>query len=242
MFKSCQQIFDKCRNKSVPKRQVCLNRRRTSPPWTTEVVKEVKHELNKAQKSFKRRSTEQNYHKLQSAKVKYDEAVKVAKDQCVERICGKLSSTKDPKELWNCFRSLTSYQNLDGCDVLPLLDGQNLPRFHKDEKCQLLQGTFFSGKHLEQVSFDNVFQSEIERELETIRQQGETEGDNQNTAWLNDPITREETAAALGSLVKGKAAGMDGVFSELLLSAGDKMITAVHSLFQESYENGQVHP
>jgi hypothetical protein len=40
--------------------------------------------------------------------------------------------------------------------------------------------------------------------------------------------------------VKGKATGPDRVFTDLLLSAGDNIVTAIHKLFQASYERGEI--
>ena len=53
--------------------------------------------------------------------------------------------------------SLTSYQDLNGGNVLPLLNEDNQPVFDIQGKCDILQDTFFSGKHLENNNFDNNF-------------------------------------------------------------------------------------
>ena len=87
--------------------------------------------------------------------------------------------------MWDSFKSLTSYQALDGGNILPLLDQDNNPVFELEQKCQILQETFFSSNHLSVNNFDENFKKEIETELSDIRAQQQQEqifDDNQ----LND--------------------------------------------------------
>jgi ribonuclease HI len=239
IYTSFNLVFNKCRDKSVPKKLVSCSRRRLAPPWMTDAVKEARHGYNVAKKGFKRRATDQQLHKLLESKRRRDEAEEEAKKQWVDGVCDKMTSTKDSKELWDCFRSLTSYQNLDGCDVLPLLDEQNVPRFLVEEKCSLLQDTFFSGKHLAHKDFDRQFQLDIERNLESIVDGSDSDTTSLDTGFINETITRDETVAALMSLTKGKASGPDRVFTDLLLNAGNQLVTAIHSLFKYSFEKGE---
>ena len=64
--------------------------------------------------------------------------------------------------MWSAFRKLTSYQDFIEGDMLPLLDDNDNPVFSKDETCDILKETFFSGKHLSAEKFDANFKDKIE--------------------------------------------------------------------------------
>jgi exonuclease III len=239
MYDSFSQVFIQCRDSCVPKKVVPAKRRRTTPSWMSDTVNEARHLLNATKKNFKRRSTDQNYQKLLQAKSKCEKAEDEAKEKWVDSVCVKLNSSKNPKDLWDCFRQLTSYQERDGCDVLPLVNEKGEPEFEKEVKSKILQRTFFSGEHLEKGQFDKDFKEEIERELENIVLHQDCEK-KFNTDYLDQPISLGETIGALGYLIKGKAAGPDKVFTDLLMKASDSMITAIHGLFQKVYEEGEI--
>jgi hypothetical protein len=238
MFESFSSVFYTCRDESIPQKQVSGNKRRLAPPWLSEEAKEARHALNVAKKGYRRRSTGQNYDKLVAAKQQCEETESKAKEQWVDAVCEKLNTTRNPKELWDSFRNLTSYQLRDGCKVLPLMDDQDNPVFEKQEQCKFLQDAFFSGKHLERCEFDETFKQEIELELERISQNNETP--RLDIGHLQEPVLLEETIAALGNLTKGKAAGPDKVFTDLLLCANNSLVTAIHRLCNYSYEQGEV--
>ena len=77
--------------------------------------------------------------------------------------------------MWQSLKTLTSYQDLDGGNVLPLLKEDNQPVFDIQGKCDILQDTFFSGKHLENNNFDNNFKLNVEKELKDIRNSNNSE-------------------------------------------------------------------
>ena len=117
--------------------------RRRTAPWTNEDVKKCKHELNVAKKKFRRRQTPNN---LQSKRVKEEECEKIcekANYEWTENICMKINDCSDPKQIWQNFRTLTSYQDEDAGGVLPFMDMDNKPIFDKSEKSKVLQGVFF---------------------------------------------------------------------------------------------------
>ena len=123
--------------------------------------------------------------------------------------------------------------NIDGGNILPLLDKDNNPVFDLDKKCQILQDTFFSGSHLSENNFDDTFKEEIESELSDIHRQ-ETEDQIYDDALLNDGISLGEAMASLQYLKSGKAAGPDKIFTELLFRL------VVQSHFFQTREAGVV--
>ena len=162
--------YDKCLQDCVPKKMVTVVNRRKKPPWWNEIVADFNTKLNRAKKSYKRRSTKQNFDHLKETKNNFDRAVEEEKNNWIKGLCSKINLCKSSKEMWDTFNNLTSYQDLDGGDILPLLDCQNQPIFEVAKKCDLLRDTFFSGKHLENVPFDGCFQQSIEEEFQLIKE------------------------------------------------------------------------
>ena len=239
MYSSFKTVFDKCRDAAVPKRTFKYNDRRSHPPWWNDVMREIKKKLNKAKRDFKRRSTQQNYDKLKETENEYNREEEVQKDSWTDSLCDKISKSDNPKDMWQSLKTLTSYQDLDGGNVLPLLNEDNQPVFDIQGKCDILQDTFFSGKHLENNNFDNNFKSNVEKELKDIRNVNNSE-DLFDSAAINREISLEETEASLEYLKPGKATGPDNVFTDLLLNANEELVTAIHKLFSMSFATGNI--
>lgn len=55
---------------------------------------------------------------------------------------------------------------------------------------------------------------------------------------LDEEITKQEIAEALGSMQAGKAAGLDGIPIDLYKTFQSKLLTPLLEMFQESFENG----
>lgn len=239
MYTSFKEVLDECRDVSVPKRMFKYNDRRTRPPWWNDNMTEIKKKLNKAKRSFKRRSTQQNYDLLRSTEDEYTRVEEEQKDSWTNSLCDKISNSETPKEMWDSLKTLTTYQDLDGGNILPLLNEDNQPIFDLQGKCNILQTTFFSGKHLDNNNFDNDFKISIETELQNINN-GQEYDEIYDCIGINRDISLEETQAALEYLKPGKAAGPDKVFTDLLLQANEELVTAIHSLFLLSFKTGTI--
>jgi hypothetical protein len=237
---SFMDVFEACRDASVPKKRVRVNGRRTIPPWMCEEVREAIHQLNMANKSFKRRMTDQIHDKLTEAKRRCEGEEEKAKERWVEGVCLKLNTASNPKKLWDCFRQLTSYQVREGGEVLPLVNDKNEPVFDREEKSRMLQQTFFSGEHLGHGEINEAFRMDIADRVKKLDERNIEETEKFDTSYLEEIVSLEETTAALIFLVKGKATGPDQVSTDLVLCAGDNMVTAIHKLFKASYERGEI--
>ena len=200
-------------------------------------MSEIKKRLNKAKRNFKRRSTQQNHDALRTLKEEYKVVEEEQKDLWTNNLCDKISYSDTPKEMWESLRTLTSYQDLDGGNVLPLLNDDNQPVFDLQGKCSILQTTFFSGQHLHNNKFNKDFKVSVEKELHEILNETEHDDIYDSTA-INRDITLEETQAALQYLKPGKAAGPDKVFTDLLLTANEELVEAIHNLFLFSFKTG----
>ena len=79
----------------------------------------LKKELNKAKRTYIRRSTEGKFEALNLVEAKFKETEEEEKDKWVKTLCDKITYSSSPKEMWDNFKSLTSYQDLDGGNILP---------------------------------------------------------------------------------------------------------------------------
>ncbi|MEW8548699.1 MAG: reverse transcriptase family protein, partial [Candidatus Thiodiazotropha sp.] len=237
MVESFMKVFHECMNKVVPTVTVRDRNRRSKAPWTNEEVKTTKHDLNKAKKKFRRRQTPNNLNSLRENEEKYEKACEKAKSEWTDNICIKINECRNPKEIWQNFRALTSYQDEEAGGVLPLIDLDKKIVFDPVEKCKVLQEVFFGGKHLEQEDFDDTVKVEVERKVQDIAKQPSTGSDD--TDYLNRDITEEETEAALQNLPKGKAPGCDQIYTDILSAAGPELKQAIHCLFCKSWREGK---
>ena len=105
--------------------------------------------------------------------------------------------------MWESLRTLTSYQDSDGGNVLPLLNDENQPVFGLQEKGIILQTTFFSEQHLHHDRFNKDFKDSVEKELHEILNEKEHDDIYDSTA-INKDITLEETQAASQYLKVGR--------------------------------------
>ena len=205
MYTSFKITFDECRDAAVPKKTFKYNDRRSHPPWWNDNMREAKKKLNKAKRDFKRRSTQQNFDQLKKTEEEYKQEEETQKDSWTDSLYEKITNSDNPKDMWHSLKTLTTYQDLDGGSVLPLLNEDNQPVFDMQGKCDILQNTFFSGKHLENSDFDEEFKLTLEEELHEIKSNQEYE-DLYDTVGINRDITLEETEASLEYLKSGKAA------------------------------------
>ena len=237
MVESFMEVFHECMEESVPKVTVKEGSRRKLAPWTNEEVKNSKHELNVAKKKFRRRQTPNNLQSLREIEEQCEKVCEKAKSEWTGNICDKINDCNDPKEIWQNFRALTSYQDEDAGGVLPLMDIDNNPVFNKSEKCKILQNVFFGGEHLKEEEFDETWKKVVEDRVHEIAEQRVINGTDE-TQYLNRDIAIEETEAALQNLQKGKAPGSDLIYTDLLIAAEDELRKAIHSLFHRSWKEG----
>ena len=232
------EIFHESMDEAVPKVTVKEGSRRKMAPWTSEEVKNSKHELNVAKKKFRRRQTPDNLQSSHEAEEECEKVCDKAKSEWTENICIKINECNDPKEIRQNFKALTTYQGEDAGGVLPLIGLDNKPVFDKAEKCNVLEEVFFGGKHLEGEKFDDTFKAEVERRVKEIAEERDLQG-TEDTQYLYRNITMEETEAALQSLRKGKAPGCDLIYTDLLVAAGDELKKAIHEVFHKSWQEGK---
>ena len=243
MADSFMEVYTECMIEAVPKKEIRIRNRRKKPPWWNDKVTEAKNELNKAKKSFRRRSTIENFEVLKITEDAFDKAAEEAKVAWTQVLCGKISFASSGKEMWESLNKLTTYQEYNSGGVLPLKDEDGKAVFDREEKCALLEKVFFAGKHLEDCKFDEQFKRFVEKSVlvndDDSSEKSREELNNCNE-FLNYEISIGEVEAALQLLKTNKSPGPDEVFTELLKNAGEEFKMAICKLFQRSWNEAVV--
>ena len=243
MAEDFMKVYTECMTEAVPRQEIKMHRSRRNPPWWNEDVKKAKNELNKAKKSFRRRNIPNNLEKLKQCEAQFEKIKEETKETWTKQLCDKITYAGSPKEMWESFNSLTTYQDCGRGGVLPLIDEMNCPVFGREEKCAVLEKVFFGGSHLVNCSFDENFKEEVEDELRDIME-GKIEGDQESSEkcekFLNHDISMDEIEAAIQHLKKDKSPGPDEVYTEMLKMAGSNFLKAILRLFQMSWKKSEV--
>ena len=74
-----------------------------------------------------------------------------AKESWAKQLCDKIAFAGSPKEMWESFNKLTTYQDYGRGGVLPYLDEKDCPVFEREEKCAVLEKVFW------RKSFEQLF-------------------------------------------------------------------------------------
>ncbi|VDI43508.1 Hypothetical predicted protein [Mytilus galloprovincialis] len=161
-----------------------------------------------------------------------------AKDEAVDEwsalLCTQLNGSKNLKEKWSNFKKLTkkNENNL----VLPFLDSNGNILFEEEDKEKILEDTFFKGNHLNANNFDNDFYTEIMEKYINITLSEEVEEEG----YMNEEISRDELEGSIAKLKKNSAPGPDNIFTELIINAGDSLISTLLHIFNKSIEEGRI--
>ena len=162
-------------------------------------------------------------------------AKELAMDRWSSELIDKINTSKSSKDVWNTFKKMTRKKDCN--TVLPLIDGNEETAFSNQEKCKLLQSTFFEGNHLKKEEFDDQFYQETTAEYDRIC----IEEDKETTKnKLDYEITTEEVEAAIYLLEIGKSPGADDHFPELFKFAGENFIEALRLVINQSWEQGKL--
>ncbi|CAG2242411.1 unnamed protein product [Mytilus edulis] len=122
--------------------------------------------------------------------------------------------------------------------ILPLIAEGNAPAFSEEEKCTILQDTFFKGGHLRTDEYDDTFYKETMEEYKNICNMEDKIKATKHK--LDYEITSDEVEDAIFALEIGKSPGADDHFPELFKFAGPNFIEAMRVMINLSWNNGKL--
>ena len=209
----------------------------SKPYWTPE-LSTLCDKMKEARKAYFKRNTDVNDEKLKQAKQAFDEA---RKRECESFILNKTKDMNSAQRLkfWKEFNKLFKKQTDPGIEPLLDANGNILTSNHDLEECMF--STFFEGKHLDGVDFDNTFYEETNRIYEEIIQrENAEESEDDKLKDLNANITIEEIKVAIKSYnASGKSADKEQFNPKMFKHLSDRVLKYIQKLANQCLDEGK---
>ncbi|CAC5398446.1 unnamed protein product [Mytilus coruscus] len=148
------------------------------------------------------------------------------------KLIERFNSSRNSREIWTTYKKMTKKKDCN--TILPLITEGNAPAFSEEEKCAILQDTFFKGGHLRTDEYDDTFYKETMEEYKNICNMEDKIIATKHK--LDYEITSDEVEDAIYALEKGKSPGADDHFPELFKFAGPNFIEAMRVMINLSLE------
>jgi len=190
--------------------------------------------LNRAQRTYKLKSTPSNLTLLMKAEEEYIDMKEAAIEEWSQNICSSINNARNIKDKWSEFRKFTKRK--ENNVILPFIQQNNDVIFEENEKAVELEQTFFKGKHLNTDKFDENFYNEALRQYTEIT----LNQDATDEEVYNTEIELEELEGAIDRLKKDSAPGSDSFFTELIINADRNVLTTLLYIFNKSWREGKL--
>ena len=207
----------------------------SKPYWTPE-LSILCDKMKEARKAWSQRNTDRNEETLKQAKQAFDDA---RKRECEAFILSKTKDMNSAQRLkfWKEFNKLFKKKSDQGIEPIIDADGNILTSNHDLEECMF--STFFQGKHLNGVEFDDKFYKETNRIYDDILKE-ESEAENDQLKELNTAITMQEIKSAIRNYDSGgKSADKEQFNPKMFKHLGDRVLKYVQKLANQCLNEGK---
>ena len=207
----------------------------SKPYWTQELT-ELCNKMKEARKFYQRRNTDINEQKLKEAKEQFDQA---RKRECEKFILSKTENLNNIQKLqfWKEFNKL--FKKKSEQTVEPLIDENNHILTNVQDQELLMFSTFFEGKHLNGIDFDQHFYEEVNRLYEGFLTTKDTEEDT-SPLDISAPITIKEIKEAIKSYNKGaKSNDKDHINPKMFKHLGERAIICIQKIANQCLHQGK---
>ena len=207
----------------------------SKPYWTQELTI-LCDRMKEARKFYQRRNTDINEQKLKEAKEQFDEA---RKKECEKFILSKTENLNNIQKLqfWKEFNKL--FRKKGEQTVEPLIDEDNHILTSVQDQEQLLFATFFQGKHLNGIDFDQQFYEEVNSLYDKILTTENTDEDS-SILDISDHITVKEIKEGIKSYSKGtKSNDKDDFNPKMFKYLGERAIRCIQKVANQCLDQGR---
>ena len=209
----------------------------SKPYWTNE-LSELAKVLRLKRKAYNKRNTDYNKDQLKAAKTEFDEKRKKACSDFIMDRAKNLNSAQALK-FWKQFNALFKKK----CDqhVEPLFDDNYTLISDNKEIEREMFSTFFEGKHLSMVDFDDEFFNETNLIYENIMSEIEESNDQNRSIpyHLNSRITVKEIKEVIKNQKAGtKSLDKDKFHPKMFKQLSDKAMTLMCKLYNICFSTG----
>ena len=170
-----------------------------SKPYWTKELSELAKAMRQARKAFNLRNTTYNKEKLVELKTLFDEKRKKACSDFIMERAKNLNSVQAQK-FWKQFNAL--FKKKSEQHVEPLIDQNGSIISENNEIEKEMFSTFFKGKHLQMVDFDEDFYYDVNQIYENILIEMENPGELNNS--LPEYLKKEITIKEIKDIIKNQ--------------------------------------
>ena len=206
----------------------------SKPFWTPELT-DLRDQMNKASELYYKRNTDRNEEMLKEAKEAFDDARKKA---CENFLLDKTKNLNNVQKLkfWKEFNKL--FKKKSEQSVEPLIDSDENILTNQQDMEELMFATFFEGKHLNGIQFDDQFYEETNRIYEEIVENNMEA--NNHTFDLNAPISMQEIKSSIKSYNSGgKSNDKEGFNPKMFKHLGEKFLKYLLKTANICFNNGK---
>ena len=205
------------------------------PYWTLELTI-LCNKMKEARKFYQQRNTDINDLKLKQAKEDFDSA---RKKECEKFILSKTENLNNVQKLqfWKEFNKLFKKKGDHTMEPLIDEDGNILTEIQDQE--ELMFATFFEGKHLTGVNFDDHFYEETNKIYDEIIQIDHEVQDLPATN-LSSPITIKEIKDTIKSYNNGaKSADKENINPKMFKHLSERVIKYIQKIANQCLMQGK---
>ena len=227
LFKNFLAAMDQASELHIPTKTICKH---SKPFWTEELTilaGAIKTALNK----FKYRRNPSNQLRLEEAKQQFKETLLKEKNSWIHsQLCGL--NVVQSNEFWARYRKLflQEEETFIGC----LEDSDGNLRHEECEKEEILFDTFFGGRHLRGLQFDDQHLVRIKQNVAAFS--ADLEEVDEELDPEENPVEQEEVITAIKSLKSSSSPDCDGIHPRMMKNLGGNALEFLTKLYQRCWD------
>ena len=200
--------------------------RHSKPFWNSELTKSSE-ELRHLRRKFKYCSNYINGEKLARAKENFKKQLSDSASIWMNCFLSNLGH-KRGRDFWASYKSLLNKKK-EEVGLIRNKTGELL--YTKSEICTQFETTFFSGQHLSEQSYDEVFFEHVEQEVRVP----DSSDEHENGLFV-DPLNMEELNAAIANTSNTRSFDTDDIHLSMIKNLGYKARELLLQIFNNCWE------
>ena len=227
LWLSLKQAIEIASEEQIPRKKICFSK----PFWCKELTI-ASQELRTGRKNYRFRSSGHNLKLLRDAQKAFRTLMQDKFNEYFKNTIDMLNDTRS-KDFWNNTNEQMKAKTDSG--VAPLFKNDKF-HFESEDEAGILRETFFTGKHLEGLAFNEDHKVLVENHLPQLLQAKTV--DTRET-WFNSDFTLEELEHTLRNLkTSGKSLDNDAIHPKMIKFAGTRFKDCLVHIANRSLDEG----
>ena len=204
-----------------------------SKPFWNKHFTNLSNSLRQLRKQFKRTSTPGKLAALNDAREKLEKEFETAASNWTKKKLQYFNNAHHGNEFWKKFRKVCSKEKDTSIAHLKCKK-RSLLQSHK--KIDVLEYTYFKGKHLNEKDFDQYFEQMTNQQFEVMHQLVQKQG--RDNVWYNEDVQMHELDNIITKLHNTACSFDENNFhSKMIVQSGPKVCTCLVNLFNSCLKN-----